>query len=119
MRLFLSLLVCLLLPVSLVGQARPARTGAATGARPVPPAVVVRTPPRNPATPAMIQVGGPDWRFAHPFTTVIGGIDLDALSKSEIVRGAVNQVLAGIPGGESALEQLSGASGVTRVLFTL
>src|SRR5262245_33966089 len=109
MRSLRYLPVCLLLPVSLVGQARPSAR----------PTVIVRTPPKNTASPAIIQVGGPDWRFAHPFTTVIGGIDLDALSKSEIVRAALGQILAGIPGGESALEQLSGASGVTRALFTL
>jgi hypothetical protein len=113
-----SLTVAALLPVSLAGQSRPARTSPAVAPRPAPPAVVVRTPPRNTAAPTMIQVGGPDWRFEDPFATLIGGIDMDALWRSEIVRGALAQLLAGVPGGESALQN-SGASGVTRALFSL
>lgn len=113
MRLFFALPVCLLLPVSLLAQARP-RT-AVTGTRTAQPV----SAPRSTVAPSMISVGGPDWRFADPIATMIGGIDLESLAQSKIVRGAVAQLLANVPGSQSALDNFSIASGVRRALFSL
>jgi hypothetical protein len=47
----------------------------------------VRVPPaRASASPAVIQVGELDWRFAHPHPDLLIGIDLENLLGSELMR---------------------------------
>jgi hypothetical protein len=44
------------------------------------------------ATPALMEVGGIDWRFADPFADVLAGFDLEGLAASPLARGLIAQL---------------------------
>jgi hypothetical protein len=47
---------------------------------------------RTSANPAVITVGGIDWRFADPFADAVAGLNFSGISNSPIARGAITML---------------------------
>jgi hypothetical protein len=75
---------------------------------------------RGSASPAVIQIGELDWRFAHPHPDLLIGIDMENLLGSELMRTLLREWAGKL--GATVQEQekmLSGMSDVKRVLISI
>jgi hypothetical protein len=70
--------------------------------------------------PAARAQAGPDWRFADPNASMIGGIDVQSVLQSSLVKTALAQVTAKFGGAVPGMAQTLGTlGGVSQVYFSL
>jgi hypothetical protein len=105
------------------GAPRPAATKGPAIPPPPPPRNGIRAVSAHAVNPVTIRVGEDDWRFADPASAVIGGINIEALAQSPLVRSVVEEVAKQLPGGEEAYRtataRLPVAPGLRRITFAL
>jgi hypothetical protein len=82
---------------------------------------ITRVPRGRPsASPAMVQVGQIDWRFAHPHPDLLIGVDMESLMGSDLMRTLLRD-WAGKLGAtpEEQDKMLSGLSDAKRILISI
>jgi hypothetical protein len=75
---------------------------------------------RRNGTPALIEVGSMDWRFADPFATVLAGFNLEGLSASPLARELIGQLGAkqGVTSADVG-KLFDGLSGINQAALSL
>ena len=75
---------------------------------------------RSSASPAMVQVGELDWRFAHPHPDLLIGIDMESLMGSELMRTLLRDWAGKLGATPKEQDQmLNGLGDTKRVLISI
>jgi hypothetical protein len=75
---------------------------------------------RSSANPAVITVGGIDWRFADPFADAVVGLNFNGISTSSLVRGMIAMLGAKQGLTEADMQKIfDGLSGVDQVAISV
>jgi hypothetical protein len=75
---------------------------------------------RTSANPAVIKVGGIDWRFADPFADAVVGLNFNGISTSSLVRGVITMLGAKQGLSEADMQKIfEGLSGVDQVAISV
>ena len=79
-----------------------------------------RTATSRIATPALMVVGGIDWRFADPFPDALVGINFEGISTSPVARSMIAQLGANQGLGEADIQKIfDGLAGVDQVALSI
>jgi hypothetical protein len=86
-----------------------------------PPAVKpAQTAASQAVTPMTVAAGEPDWRFADPTAMLIGGINIERLARSELIRGTLEQIRQRLPESQATLDKTLGPRpDISHVSFSL
>jgi len=85
---------------------------------PAPPPLTRQSTLQGASQPALLTVGETDWRFADPLPALVGGVNVESLSHSQLVHKLLEQLAAQLGQSPEILNKL-GDSSITRISFSV